>query len=214
MNIHRLYARLSPLFRRRRMRTFIATLAPQPAERILDVGGTPAFWAEAAVPADITVLNREATPPAVAPSAGPRRHFLTGDGCALPFPDGAFDIVFSNSVVEHVGTWARQQAFAAEVRRVGRRLWIQTPARGFFIEPHLLTPFIHWLPRPWQQRLLRNFTLRGWIDRPGPAAVAVFLDEVRLLTLAEMQTLFPDCTILRERFCGMTKSYVAVRTSR
>ena len=120
--------------------------------------------------------------------------------------------MFSNSVIEHVGTWQRQQAFAAEVRRVGRGLWIQTPARGFFIEPHLLTPFIHWLPRRWQRRLLRNFTLRGWIDRPGPAEVDAFLDEVRLLTLAEMRTLFPDCTILREQFCGMTKSYVAVRT--
>ena len=98
-------------------------------------------------------------------------------------------------------------------RRRRMRLWIQTPARGFFIEPHHLTPCIHWLPRPWQRRLIRNFTLRGWIDRPGPAEIEVFLDEVRLLTLAEMQMLFPDCTILRERFCGMTKSYIAVRST-
>ncbi len=212
MNIHRLYAQLSPLFRRRRMRRFFSALAPQAHEWILDVGGTLGFWAEATVPAGITLLNREAPPAAMARQAGPRRHFFTGDGCALPFPDGSFDIVFSNSVIEHVGTWERQQAFAAEARRVGRRLWIQTPAREFFVEPHLLAPFIHWLPRPWQRRLVRNFTLRGWIERPGPAEVDTFLDEVRLLTLAEMRTLFPDCTLLRERFCGMTKSYIAVRS--
>lgn len=212
MNIHQLYARLSPLFRRRRMRAFIATHSPQPHERILDVGGTLGFWAGSKVLANITLLNRDQPPPAVISAAGDRRHFVNGDGCALPFPDHAFDLVFSNSVIEHVGTWARQQAFAAEARRVGRRLWIQTPAREFFVEPHLLAPFIHWLPRSWQRRLLRNFTPRGWIDRPGPAEVEAFLDEVRLLNRAEMQSLFPDCTVVRERFCGMTKSYIAVRS--
>jgi hypothetical protein len=60
---------------------------------------------------------------------------------------------------------------------------------------------------------MRNFTLRGWIDRPGPDDVEAFLQEVRLLTFAEMQVLFPDCTILREQFFGLTKSYIAVRTT-
>ncbi len=138
---------------------------------------------------------------------------VEGDGCALPFADMSFDIVLSNSAIEHVGTWERQQAFAAEVRRVGRRVWVQTPAREFFIEPHLLAPFIHWLSHTWQRRLMRNFTLRGWIDRPDRAAVDSFLAEVRLLTLSEMQVLFPDCTILRERFLGLTKSYVAIRST-
>jgi hypothetical protein len=211
MNIHPLYARLSPLFRRRRMRTFIATLQPQPHEHILDVGGTLDFWAGGLIPAGITLLNRAGVPARVAAAAGDRRYFFTGDGCALPFPDAAFDIVFSNSVIEHVGSWERQQAFAAEARRVGRRLWIQTPAREFFVEPHLLAPCFHWLPRGWQRRLLRNGTPRGWIERPGPAEVEAFLREVRLLSLAEMQSLFPDCTIVRERFCGMTKSYIATR---
>ena len=90
-------------------------------------------------------------------------------------------------------------------------LWIQTPAREFFIEPHLLTPFIHYLPRSVQARLLRYFTVWGLMTRPSPKEVAGFLDEVRLLTYREMQELFPDCQILRERFMGFTKSYVAVR---
>lgn len=210
MNVHDLYRRLSPGFRRRRMRRFVALVTPRAGERVLDVGGTAGFWADAGLGSKLTLLNRDT---AAAGPAGAGIEFIAGDGCALPFTDGAFEVVFSNSVIEHVGTWERQQAFAAEARRVGQRLWVQTPAREFFLEPHLVAPFIHWLPRLWQRRLMRNFTLRGWIERPDVAAVEAFLDEVRLLTLDEMRTLFPDCTILRERFLGMTKSYIAVRTN-
>lgn len=137
--------------------------------------------------------------------------FRAGDGCALPFADGEFDVVFSNSVIEHVGSWERQQAFAREARRVGRRLWVQTPAREFFIEPHLLAPFVHWLPRRTQRGLIRWATGWGWLTRPTPAQVDEFLAEVRLLTRREMTELFPDCEILTERFLGLPKSYIAVR---
>jgi hypothetical protein len=210
MNIHTLYRRVSPWFRRGRMRRFEQTLAPAHGERLLDVGGTPSFWQEYTADNPITLLNQSAIG---WPAEAAARRFTTviGDGCALPFADASFDVVLSNSVIEHVGTWERQQAFAGETRRVGRRLWIQTPAREFFIEPHLVAPFIHWLPRKAQRRLIRNFTLRGWMDRPTVQQVEEFLAEVRLLTFDEMRTLFPDCTILRERFLGMTKSYIAVR---
>jgi SAM-dependent methyltransferase len=158
MNIHDVYYRLSPVFRRRRMRRFLAAVAPRTGERLLDVGGTAGFWVDAGFTSKLTLLNRDT---GAAGLAGAGVEFIAGDGCALPFANRAFDVVFSNSVIEHVGTWERQQAFAAEVRRVGHRLWVQTPAREFFIEPHLIAPFIHWLPRAWQRRLMRNFTVRG-----------------------------------------------------
>lgn len=191
------------------MRRFIARTAPQPGESILDVGGTEEFWSGSPLSPSVTLLNPAVTYPESDRTAASKS--LAGDGCALPFGDASFDIVFSNSAIEHVGSWDRQQAFASEARRVGRRLWIQTPAREFFLEPHLLAPGIHWLPRHWQRRLIRNFTLRGWLERPGPAEVEAFLAEVRLLTSSEMHELFPDCTILHERFLGFTKSYIAVR---
>ncbi|MBI5769153.1 MAG: class I SAM-dependent methyltransferase [Verrucomicrobia bacterium] len=211
MTLHRLYGAISPVFRRRRMQRFRAAVSPLPGERILDVGGTAAFWAESGIDAAVTIVNRDRADAGLAAAGAGAHDFVAADGCALPFADGSFDVLCSNSVIEHVGGWERQQAFAREARRVGRRLWVQTPAREFFVEPHLVAPFIHWLPRPWQRRLIRNFTVRGWIERPGAAAVDAFLDEVRLLRLAEMQALFPDCTILRERFLGLTKSYIAVR---
>jgi hypothetical protein len=201
------------LFRRGRMERFRKVVAPSSGETLLDVGGMPGFWSESDIPAQITLLNIESNTPPAESAPGKQMARVVGDGCALTFRDRSFDVVFSNSVIEHVGTWKRQQSFAAECRRVGGRMWVQTPAREFFIEPHLIAPFIHWLPRAMQRRLIRNFTLRGWIDRPAPREVEVFLNEVRLLTYVEMRTLFPDCTILRERFFGLTKSYIAVRTT-
>lgn len=211
MNIHRIYSLISPWFRRRRMARFRAQLQPSEQTRILDVGGYLWCWPEADCPAKVTCLNLDRHGGQL---ESPRRQMLQGDGCALMFGDRSFDIGYSNSVIEHLGTWERQRLFAAEIRRVGNALWVQTPARWFFIEPHLMAPFIHFLPKAWQRPMLRWFTLWGWITRPTPAQVEAFLAEVRLLTRAEMEALFPDCRIERERFLGLlTKSYIAVRTA-
>lgn len=207
--LHRIYARVSPHFRRRRLQWFRRRLQLTQADTLLDVGGYPACWTDPTWPNPITLLNRSF--PAGLEKEHPAFVYVSGDGCALPFPSAGFDVLFSNSVIEHLGAWDRQQAFAAEARRVGRKLWVQTPAREFFIEPHLIAPFIHWLPAPWPRRLIRNFTPWGWFNRPTAAQVDDFLAEVRLLTRAEMQALFPDCEILEEKFLGLTKSYVAVR---
>ncbi len=59
--------------------------------------------------------------------------------------------------------------------------------------------------------LARNFTIWGWIERPSKKTVEEFLSELRLLTHGEMRELFPDCTIFKEKWMGMTKSYVAYR---
>ncbi len=153
-------------------------------------------------------------PPHIPPTAAQSHRLLgrQGDACALPYPDQSFDILFSNSVIEHVGDWERQQAFAHEARRVARKLWIQTPAREFFIEPHYIGLFVHWLPKPWQPFYIRWFTLWGLLHKPSPTEIQVRIDEFRLLSLAEFKSLFPDCTILRERFLGLfTKSYIAYR---
>ena len=207
--LHRIYQAISPRFRRKRMNWFLERLNVQSEERLLDIGGFPWNWREAARPNSTTLFNLR-FPPGMEKSE-PRFTYATGDACELPFADRAFDVVFSNSVIEHVSTWERQMQFAAGARRVGRKLWVQTPAYEFFIEPHLMTPFIHWLPVRWQRRLLRNFTPWGWLTRPPTPDVDAFIAEVRLLTRSEMRKLFPECEILEEKFLGMTKSYIAVR---
>jgi hypothetical protein len=196
-------------FRRRRMRRFLELFAPTASTRILDVGGTDAFWRLAGVASDVVLLNIDV--PVVPDDLPPNMRYVQADGTTLPFPDRSFDICFSNSTIEHVHTYERQQAFASEMRRVGEAIWLQTPARSFPFEPHWLGFFIHWLPERWQRRLARNFTVWGWVNRPTQEQVDELVDEYRLLTHRELRQLFPDCEIRRERFLGLTKSYVAIR---
>ena len=193
------------------MRRFAREFAVTPATRILDVGGAPDTWELLAENPQVTLLNTPRTKEEMSRAAG----WVAGDGRALPFADGAFDIVFSNSVIEHVGDWASQQRFAGEVMRVGRGFWVQTPNRRFPVEQHLLTPLVHWLPPAWQGRIVKRGTVWEWITRPAPDRrefyLRHYLDEVRLLDARQVSQLFPGAAILRERFFGWTKSLVAMK---
>ncbi len=209
MTLNDIYRRISPGFRSQRMAKFLALLQPQPAAQVVDLGGYPWVWAEAG--ANFSVLAVNLSFPEGMKSYEPQFSTVHGDATRLGFASQSFDIAYSNSVIEHLGTWERQQAFAGEARRVGRQLWIQTPARWFPVEPHLVAPFVHYLSKDVQRHLLRWFTLWGWMNRPTGQQISDFLAEVRLLTLREMQELFPDCEILRERLFGLTKSYIAIR---
>lgn len=200
-------------FRSQRMRLLEKTFRITAQTRILDVGGSPSIWEFAAVRPRLTILNF--------PSALERRRadaaLVAGDGRMLPFEDNAFDIVFSNSVIEHVGTHADQQRFANEVRRVGRAYWIQTPNRRFPVELHLMLPLIHYLPKRLQRTIVSRFTVWEYVTRPSEAERAAytkhFLNELNLLDRSALQCLFPDATILTERIAGLAKSLIAVSKS-
>jgi Methyltransferase domain len=196
----------SKYFRPRRMHRFINEFAVSDTTHILDVGGEPAFWADFPFKANLTLVNTHRLPTWLNDCA-----LLIADGCALPFRQTAFDIGFSNSVIEHLGTFQAQQVFADEIRRVARSLWVQTPARWFPIESHLAGPFIHYLPKRVQRKVARWLTLWGWFATDYDRDIDIFLNEVRLLTYKEMRTLFPDCEIHKERWLFLTKAYIAVR---
>jgi hypothetical protein len=201
-----LYNHVFVRFRRKRMRKFLSLFSPSRDVRVIDIGGAVQTWnveAEAHEAFPITLINNLE----YEDYASERFTTIVADATALPFPDNSFDIAFSNSVIEHLETWEKQQAFASEARRVARKLWIQTPARCFPIEAHLLAPYIQYLPKEFQKRVAR-WTPRGLLN---PGVVHPIVEEVRLLTSAEVKNLFPDCQILKERFCGLTKSYIAVR---
>jgi SAM-dependent methyltransferase len=204
-------ARISRHFRQRRMERFAVRMRVGKETRILDVGGSPETWRLLPFAPRVTLLN-------IPMSIEERDRAFTwvaGDGCALPFADGSFDIVFSNSVIEHVGDAARQEAFARETMRVGKRFFLQTPNAGFPVEQHLFMPLLHWLPKGLQRAIVRRFTVWEWIARPRPDQRAFYLDhylnEVRLLRGGELQRLFPGGELRKERVLGLAKSLVVYR---
>ena len=203
------------------MRRFGSVFSFSPHLRILDVGGTPEIWALLRIPEGgrVVLLNMpraDARPDASSKdSVTAGLEYVYGDGCYLPFADQAFDIVFSNSVIEHVGGADAQARFAREVARAGRGYWVQTPNRYFPIETHLLTPMVHLLPRSWRASIVRRFTVWQWIQRPAADQkhfyIEHFISDIRLLSAGDMRRLFPDAIILRERFLMFTKSLIAYR---
>ena len=196
------------------MRRFAAEMGITAETRILDIGGTPDCWRLLPFVPRVTLLN---TPRARADLDG-AESWVAGDGRALPFRDAAFDVVFSNSVIEHVGDASSQRRFAAEVARVGRAYWVQTPNRWFPVEQHLLTPLLHWLPRGWQRILMPRLNLWRLLVRTSPDRRQYYIDhylgEVRLLSASGLRELFPEAHMIRERFCGWTKSLIALRRVR
>jgi len=171
---------------------------------ILDVGGTAAYWLRYGMPdrCHITLLNQDASDRKATQDFA----YCQGDACAMPhFADRQFDLVFSNSVIEHVGNWSRQLAMAQEAQRVGRYFFIQTPARSFVIEPHYRLPFAQFWPQPARVAVAQIGIKLGFY----PPRVLRTFDAVRLLSARDMHTLFPAATLWRERFGPLTKSYVA-----
>jgi SAM-dependent methyltransferase len=166
-----------------------SVIAPRAGETILDVGCGTEGLAGFEPGAEITGLDAAERPDY------PGRRFVRGDARALPFEDASFDIVYSNSLVEHLHPGDRDR-FADEIRRVGRRYWVQTPNRYFPVEPHVLLPGFQFLPEPARRRLW-GLGMRGDYE------------EIELLGAAELRRLFPDAVIVRERFAGLAKSLIA-----
>jgi ubiquinone/menaquinone biosynthesis C-methylase UbiE len=188
------------------MEVFAALYAPSASTSILDVGGSELNWTLITQQPRVTLLN-------VDDEVWERGRFrkIKGDGRTLAFADNSYDVAYSNSVIEHVGGWEEQSAFANEIRRVARQYYVQTPNRQFIIEPHLIAAFIHLLPFWLTRRLVRWFSVWGWVTTPTQARVDEYLRSIRLIDRAEMKQLFPDAEIIEERFLGMTKSLIASR---
>lgn len=173
---------------------------------ILDIGGTVRFWADEGYQekdALITIININSEK-----SDYPNIRVIKGDASNLAqFKDKAFDISFSNSLIEHLYTKENQIKMANEAMRVGRHFFIQTPNRYFPIEPHFKFPFFQFLPKFLQIFLQTKTSLINGIRYKRAYALRV-VEEIRLLSRRELKRLFPKCRIYTERFMGFSKSFV------
>lgn len=200
--------KISAGFRKRRFAFFKSLIASLPRPlRILDAGGTQSFWQQLAVPREegmeVWLLNLSSQD-----AQAPYFRNITGDAREMrQFKDKEFDIVFSNSVIEHVGDFDGQRRMADEIRRVGKKYFLQTPNRYFPIEPHFLFPFFQFFPHRARVWLVTSFHL-GWhgriLDRNEAARE---VGSIRLLSENELRELFPEGKISREKFLGLTKSF-------
>jgi SAM-dependent methyltransferase len=148
--------------------------APLAEQTVLDVGCgvgmyTAAFRRETGHVFGVEI-EFERAQEAVGRAAG----VVQSPGERLPFPDRAFDVVFSHEVLEHV---TDDRACAAEMVRVtrpGGRIVVFVPNRLYFLETHGVywrgryrfgnVPLVNWLPTPLRDRLaphVRAYTAAG-----------------------------------------------------
>jgi SAM-dependent methyltransferase len=190
--------------RERKLELFLDELRPTPETTVLDVGADELGFGDGAGCGTLNFFEERYPWPERITALGlhdgagfraryPDIPYVQGDACALPFGDGAFDVVFSNAVLEHVGGRERQRRFVSEALRVGRRVFVTTPNRRFPIEVHTRLPLVHWLPDAISHPVYRTLGKDGAL-------------EIDLLTRRSLATLFPG----RVRVVNLGLTLVAI----
>ncbi|KXK55298.1 MAG: Methyltransferase domain protein [Chlorobi bacterium OLB5] len=157
---------LANKFRRKRFKLFMDFIKdfPRPV-KILDAGGTVNYWEQVGIAGneefEITIVNLEI------PQNMLYNNIILAKGDVTDlsmFRDKSFDIVFSNSVIEHIPTAEGRQRMADEIKRVGKSYFIQTPNYYFPFEPHFLLPLFQYYPKRFKIFLLTHFNI-GWFKK-------------------------------------------------
>jgi SAM-dependent methyltransferase len=226
--IRGIFKRFSGKARQKRAALFRSRFTLDENTRILDLGAEGGANIHAVL-AGTRVLPKNVYIADIFPQfveEGARRYgyvpVLVGESGPLPFPDQFFDVVFCSSVIEHVTlpksrVWKeystrrfrdeslkRQKEFAAEIERLGKQYFVQTPYRHFPVEAHSWLPFVAWLPR-WLLLPVLRLAHFVWVTKPVP--------DWYLLDRRELRELFGEAKIVDEKFFGLTKSIMAVKSA-
>ncbi len=211
-----LFEKFSTASRQRKMDMFNRIMQPGSNTRILDIGAQINPNHEYGLQLidayphkrNITAINISADHVEHIKHHYPDVDARVGDACALEFPDKSFDIVYSNAVIEHVGSWENQCKMAAEIMRVSKKWFVTTPNRWYPFEFHMRLPLVTWLPGgayltagsivcyQHQIRRYRWFTPRR--------------TDLRLMTARELRSIFPQSRIVKQRITFMPETLIAI----
>ncbi|MFF5973154.1 class I SAM-dependent methyltransferase [Streptomyces sp. NPDC012769] len=202
---------LGERFRAARWERFRSCFPHIDGMRVVDLGGTAENWLRSPLrPKHVHLVNLEAHPAELPDWITAEIADVTDPG--IPARLGEFDLVVSNSTIEHVGGPSQRRRFVAAIEQLAPLHWVQTPYRYFPVEPHFLAPGFQFLPLAAQAKLVRHWPLTH--SRPAtPEEGMDAVINIELLTRAEMRYLFPRSVILSERVAGLTKSLTAVRNT-
>lgn len=194
---------LSAKLRKKRFELFLKTFNPNNKTKIIDIGGTEIIWRGTGLEQNVTILNLNFG------EKDSRFKYIYADACNTGLQVKEFDIAFSNSVIEHVGNFERQKQFASEILRISKSFYLQTPNKHFPIEQHFLFPFFQYLPKK-----LKLFVGLHWkystLYAVGEKFIKDEVENIRLLSKKELKFLFPNAIILKEKFFGLTKSFIII----
>ena len=175
---------------------------------VVDLGGDVRSWrAACARPAHVTIVDISSD---ALKDPEPWMTVVQGDACERSTISGEFDLVFSNSVIEHLGGPRYRRDFAEVVHDLAPFHWVQTPYRYFPLEPHFLFPGFQFLPPFAKVRVSSGWPLSARHNQRVDH-VAYVMDH-ELLTLTEMSALFPTSELIHERALGLVKSVIATRS--
>ena len=175
---------------------------------ILDLGGTQKFWEEMEFIDNkevyMTLLNVKKIEVKYKNYSS-----ITGDATNLEqYKENQFDVVFSNSVIEHVGDETKQKLMAEEIKRVAKYYFVQTPSIRFPIEPHFRFLGFQYLPLMVKIFLIKHFNLGHYKKIEDTNRAKSLAQSINLLSYKQCKKLFPDAEIKKEKFIGLTKSYI------
>jgi ubiquinone/menaquinone biosynthesis C-methylase UbiE len=117
--------------------------------------------------------------------------FQLVNGTQLPFDNATFDIVITNHVIEHVGSYDEQMRHLAEVVRVMKpdaTGYLAVPNRWMLVEPHYRLIFLSWLPHSWRSAYLKR--MRG-----------VDFYDCEPLELGELERMMADTNLVYQNRC-------------
>lgn len=183
---------LSPLSLRvlqEQFELFVRYLKPKRDDKVIDVGASSVetlpeinfFEKKYPYPQRLTAVSID--PPFHFSQKYPKIKFVqTIAGGKLPFADKSFNIATSWATLEHVGDKKQQKFFLSELFRIGKKVFITTPYRGCFYEPHSELFFAHWLPRKWFKKICHLLKKDFWASE----------DNLRCLWLKEVRELLPE----------------------